>query len=265
MPEYVLALSEEEVARYRFMAEVAQRAEADRWTASGIIPGAIVADVGCGPAAMSVTIAGVVGPTGRVIGVERDPVALEQAAQVVAAANVGNVELRAGEATATGVEPASVDVAMMRHVLAHNGGSEQAIVDHLATLVRPGGSVYLVDVDLTGFRMYPPEADLEDLSDSYAEFHRRLGNDPLVGLRLGRLLADAGLVEVVHTGSYVVTEGPVGLRPPSWVARDRMVAAGVIDDSTVARWRDAFTRIDGQSRRPTLFIPSFIATGRRQS
>ncbi|MDP8927404.1 MAG: hypothetical protein M3O70_02205 [Actinomycetota bacterium] len=63
-----------------------------------------------------------------------------------------NVELRQGHATATGLVPGSLDVAVMRHVLPDNGGQEQAIVDHLASLVRPGDSVYVV-VDFTAIRI----------------------------------------------------------------------------------------------------------------
>ena len=63
------------------------------------------------------------------------------------------------EAAATGLEPGSVDVAVMRHVLAHNGGAEAEIVRHLADVVRPGGSVYLVDVDLTAIRQVDGEFD----------------------------------------------------------------------------------------------------------
>src|SRR5207244_2581881 len=133
-------------------------------------------------------------------------------------AGVTNVELREGEATATGIEPGSVDVAVMRHVLAHNGGREQAIVDRLASLVRPGGHVYLVDVDLTGMRTLGSDPDLDDLFERYAEFHRRRGNDPLVGLRLGELVTTAGLEAIQFAGAYTILTIPPGLRPPSWVA-----------------------------------------------
>src|SRR4051812_17290419 len=153
MSEYTLVISEAEVGRYLFMAEMAHQSEATYWAEAGIVPGATVADVGCGPAAMSVVIAGLVGPAGRVIGVERDDASFAQAQQLVAQSGVTNVDLRQGEATATGIEPGSVDVVMMRHVLAHNGGHEQEIVNHLATLVKPGGSVYLFDVDGTAIRM----------------------------------------------------------------------------------------------------------------
>jgi hypothetical protein len=40
-----------------------------------------------------------------------------------------------------------VDVAMVRHVLGHNGHTEQQIVDHLAALIRSAGHLYLVDVE----------------------------------------------------------------------------------------------------------------------
>jgi len=56
---------------------------------------------------------------------------------------------------------------MIRHVLAHNGGREEAIVGHAAALVRPGGSVYLVDVEASAIRTRPPEPDLDDLAARY--------------------------------------------------------------------------------------------------
>lgn len=263
MTEYTLALSDAELGRYRFMAEVAQAQEGERWRAAGIAPGAVIADVGCGPAAISAVLAGLVGPTGRVIGVERDPVALSHARQLLDQAGATNVELREGTADDTGVEPGSVDVVMMRHVLAHNGGSEQAIVNHLATLVRPGGTVYLVDVDLSAFRMYPPIEAIADVTDRYVEFHSGRGNDPLVGLRLGRLLAEAGLVDVVHAGNIVVNPVPLGLRPPAWAAREAMLADGVVDQSVIDRWAAGFEQADAMVDRPTMFVPQYIATGRR--
>jgi 2-polyprenyl-3-methyl-5-hydroxy-6-metoxy-1,4-benzoquinol methylase len=72
--------------------------------------------------------------------VEPDESARAAARRLIADSGAGNVELREGTGTDTGLAPGSVDVALMRHVLAHNGGQEQAIVDHLASLVRPGGS-----------------------------------------------------------------------------------------------------------------------------
>lgn len=261
MSEYALAVSDEEVERYRFMAERARIDEADHWRRAGILPGAVVADVGCGPAAVSVVIADLVGPDGHVIGVEREESARAEARRVIAAAGAGNVELLAGTATDTGIPAGSVDVAMMRHVLAHNGPAEQTIVDHLAELIRPGGSVYLVDADATAFRLLGADPDVEDLAERYLELHRRRGNDLQTGLRLGQLLARAGLDVAVHEGRYTIARTPPGMRPPAWAARDTMLAEGIASTDDVRRWEAALARMDAAPERPMLFAPTFIALG----
>ena len=263
MAEYTLVLSDREVARYRMLAARAREDESADWARVGVAPGATVADVGCGPAAVSVLLAEIVGPEGRVIAVERDPQALAEARVLVEQAGATNVDLCAGDAADTGVDAASVDVAMLRHVLAHNGGREQAIVDHLAGLVRPGGCVYLVDVELTAGRSLGLDPDLVDLRERYIEFHRRLGNDPSVGLRLGQLLSRAGLEVIEHAGHWGVLAMPTGMRHPAWAAREAMVGAGVASQADVVRWQAAYDRADASPDRPTLFLPILSAAGRR--
>ena len=157
---------------------------------------------------------------------------------------------------------------MMRHVLAHNGPDEQRIVDHLATLVRPGGCVYLVDGDLASFRTWPRSADLDDLTGRYQALHAGRGNDLLTGLRLDRLLAAAGLEVLEHRGRVeMVVLLEDGLRGPPWAARDAMVAAGLATAADVARWEAMFAAIEAGSERYTIFVPLFCgrrAPGREQ-
>src|SRR3954471_8422908 len=121
MADYTLAMSDAEVARYRMMAASALRVETAQLRAAGVVRGAVGADVDFGPAAMTVELAAEVGPTGRIIGIERDEHALATARSLVEQSGVTNVEVRVGTAAETGIEPGSVDMAMMRHVLAHNG------------------------------------------------------------------------------------------------------------------------------------------------
>ncbi|MGY1810020.1 methyltransferase domain-containing protein [Blastococcus sp. SYSU D00669] len=263
MTDYALAVSEAEIRRYRYMAELARHDEAEHWRRAGIGLGAVVADVGCGPAAVAVQVAEVVGPAGRVLAVEPDESARAAARQVIAGSGATNVELTPGSGTHSGLPAGSVDVAMMRHVLAHNGPDEQRIVDHLASLVRPGGAVYLVDIDGTAMRALDLDPDLEDLDATYLEFHRRRGNDLMPGLRLGKLLARAGLDVELHEGRYTIIELPPGVRSPAWAARDAMVVAGVATADDVARWEAAFTREDVSAVRPVYFAPVFVAIGRR--
>ena len=208
---------------------------------------------------------GQVGPSGRVIGIERDEQALAAARSLVEQSGVTNVELRAGNAADTGIEPGSVDVAMMRHVLAHNGGHEQSIVDHLATLPRAGGAVYLVDVDLTAFRMIDADPELDDLSEKYVRFHSMRGNDPkhrtttqpsAAGRRPGGHQLHGGLQHHRRPARNAATRvgGPRG------DARRRCRHAQDFE-----RWNAAFARSDAAATRPKIFAPGFVAIGRKSS
>lgn len=256
---YTLTLSEAEVGRYRLMAQRAKESESDLWELAGIRPGARVGDIGCGPGAMIPVIADIVGPSGAVVAVDGDESAVAAAKALVEAAGVPNATVSRGRADDTGIEPGSLDVVMMRHVLAHNGPTEQRIVDHLASLIRPGGSVYLVDVFLPAMAVRPDIAVFTEMSRRYAEFHAQRGNDLCTGLRLDQLLAAAGLETRAYRGDFLILTPPPGLRPPVWAAREQMREAGVIDDADIARWDAALTEYE--AKPPTLFNPMFYAVG----
>ena len=265
MAEYSLKLSDVELARYEFMAAKALEVEADQWAKAGVVDGATVADIGCGPGAVSVALARQVGPSGRVLAFDRAPEAVAMAQAVAQRAGVANVTVEVASADATPVPPGSVDVVMIRHVLAHNGGLESAIVGHAATLVRPGGSVYLIDIDVSALRIRPVDADIEDLNERYRQWHAQQGNDLSVGLRLAELLEAAGLDPVEFGGRFDIVAAPPGMRPPSLAAKDSLVSAGLATDDDVARWEAALSRFDALDPRPLLFAPIFCAIGRRST
>jgi len=260
---YGLRLSDEELARYRLMAQRAREHEADLWELAGLRPGARVVDVGCGPGAMLPVLAACVGPHGAVAGVDADPDAVATARSVLADAGVHRVGVRRGRADATWLPAGGYDVAMLRHVLAHNGGAEQRIVDHLATLVRPGGHVYLLDVDATAAGISPAPAEIDDLTARYERWHTDRGNDVRIGRRLASLARGAGLEVEAFRGWFDIQPLPVGLRGPAWAARDTLVAAGLADAGDVARWGAAADAMDTWTERPELMIAVFAVVARR--
>jgi hypothetical protein len=160
-----------------------------------------------------------------------------------------------------GLPDRSVDVAMVRHVLAHKGPTEQQIVDHLAAFVRPGGHLYLVDIDASMFRVRPSDPDVESLEETYRAFPAARGNDLDVGLWLSRLLTAAGLQAVVYRGWIQVLVPTGEFRPPAWAAREAMKAAGFASTADIARWDAAITALTADP--PTVFFPIFGAVGRR--
>lgn len=265
MTDYALQLSDVEVQRYLRMATFARTAEAEQWALAGIAPGARVADVGCGPGAVTVTMAEIVGDAGTVNGVDGDPLAIELATSLIAQAGRSNATAVVGAADATGLEPSSYDVVVMRHVLAHNGGQEQAIVDHLASLVRPGGCVYVADAVLTAIRTRGMPPEIDEIGQRYVDYQTSRGNDMEIGLRLGELITGADLELVDFRGSYSIVATPPGVRPPPWAAREAMIEAGFATPEDVERWDAAYAEVDAMTEPPTLFLPGFTAIGRRSS
>lgn len=260
MTDYALRLSDEEVARYRMMAEKAKERELDLWRQAGMVPGAAVLDAGCGPGALLPSFAELVGPDGRVDAVDGDEPAVAAATAMVS--GLANVTVRHSRLEDTGLEP-GYDVVNVRHVLAHNGRTAQAIVQHLADLLRPGGALLLVDVDMTAMRLRPEEPAGVEMLARYTDFQVQRGGAVQVGLHLDELMQAAGLQVEAYLGFADVAQLPPGVRGPAWAARDAMVAAGVVSQDDVDRWGARFDALEAAGTLVTVFAPRYLAIGRR--
>lgn len=259
-PDYSLRLDPREVARHRLMAESARTAEADLWRLAGIVPGARVAEIGCGPGALLPVLAAEVGPGGQVTGVDVDPAAVV-AAEAYTTGMAGISVLRR-QAEWTGLPEGSLDVVMVRHVLTHNGGREPEIIAHLARLLRPGGTLYLLDSFAQGITTVPEIPVLTELNSRYRAFHAAHGNDLRPGPQLAGWLRDARLEVIEFRGRYQIVPAPPGLRPPAWAARTAMLEDGVVTRADLDRWEQAIDELDASPDRPTFFTPHFTALGR---
>ena len=268
MPEepsrgYTLELSEPERMRYRMMAGLARENEADLWEYAGVVPGARVADVGCGPGAVLSEIAQIVGPDGVVVGVEPGQPAREAAREELDSQGLEHVEVREGNGEETGLDPGVWDCVMMRHVLTHTGEAAERIVSHLATLLAPGGHVYLVDTDLDAARSSPPDPDIQHQFERYSEFHRSLGNDVRMGARLGALVRAAGLEVAEHRGMFQrVPAMLLAGGGPLVSAQDAMIASGILKQDETEAWEAARQRFAALPDAEMWFA-SFIAIGRK--
>lgn len=263
MTDYALRLGEDEIARYRLMAELSRARETDVWARAGITTGARVADVGCGPGAMLPALSAEVGAEGSVEAIDGDDAAVATASALVEAAGLDNVTVRQSRAEETGLDAGAFDTVMTRHVLAHNGTTAQAIVEHVASLLKPGGCAFLVDIDMTAMRLRPDDPVVKLLMERYADFQVQRGGAIQVGLHLDELLVGAGLEVEVYQGIADVVTLPHGVRGPAWAARDAMVAAGVVSEREVAQWGEHFDAVEAAGTQITLFAPRYLAVGRR--
>jgi len=122
--------------------------------------GAVVGDVGCGLGALSLQIARLVGPQGRVLAVDIDPGVLAFLAAAAAAEGLGNIEPVRARPDDLTLAPASADLLLL-YEMANSLPPEftAGFVRGLVRALRPGG--LLVIHESAGSP--PPRAVLDEL------------------------------------------------------------------------------------------------------
>ncbi|HXE57051.1 MAG TPA: methyltransferase domain-containing protein [Gemmatimonadales bacterium] len=119
-----------------------------------IRPGDAVLDVGSGSGTDTLIASRLVGPAGRVIGLDLTPAMRDKLRATAAAAGAGNVEVLAGDAEAIPLPDASVDVVTSNGVL-NLVPDKGAAIREIGRVLRPGGWLQLADIVV---RSLPSEA-----------------------------------------------------------------------------------------------------------
>jgi SAM-dependent methyltransferase len=212
-------------------------------------------DVGCGPLGILDVLAERVGPTGRVVGVERESRFVEMARAELTRRGLGRVEVIEGDATATGLPRSSFDLVHERLVLLQQP-DPFPILQEMVALVRPGGYVMVEDIDEASWICHPPHPAYDALLDAFHTMLDRAGMDVHLGRKLPDLLRRVGLEEVTAEGHTGVS--PLGDRRRMHLLalvgplQSRLVQAGILDEVTV---RELIEEVEAHlSRSDTVVI-----------
>jgi ubiquinone/menaquinone biosynthesis C-methylase UbiE len=161
---------------------------------SGVAPGMTCLDIGCGAGHVSRCLAGYVGPSGHVVGLDFDAIKLATARDEAKRADCGNIEFRLADVTSW-AEPATYDVVYGRFIVSHLA-DRAAFVGRLCEALRAPGILMLEDIDFTGAFCYPPNAAFARYCELYTQVISRRGGDANVGPQLYQLCLDAGLQDI---------------------------------------------------------------------
>ena len=156
---------------------------------AGLAPGMRVLDLGSGSGNVARLAAELVGPDGNVVGVERDPEAVELARRRTDSANV---EFRPGDVqTLEGVED-GFDAVVGRLILMHLPDPVAALQQAAARL-RPGGIVCMHETDLGYLPAFPKTALWDQIHRWLQETLEKTGIEGRMGPALFTTFRAAGL------------------------------------------------------------------------
>ena len=202
-----------------------------------LAPGESVLDVGCGPGTDTLPLARIVGPSGRVTGIDRDAEMVAEADRRAQAAGVGGwVEHRVGDATALPFADGAFDGVRSERLLLHLAEPERAVAE-MVRVTRPGGWVALMDTDWGTRSVDTPEVELERrMADVLSDLCLANGYS---GRRLYGMAKRAGLAEVTpEVLPLYVTDYAL------WRLLSRLDMAGEVAVSSGAMTADEVRRLD---------------------
>lgn len=190
MTKYMIRGGQQGKARLQLIASALRPSTLTLLRRAGIKEGMSCLDVGCGGGDVTLELARLVGPQGRVVGIDMDSVKLSLAQQDATQEHLANVEFHLRNATALDVDSV-YDLVYARFLLTHLP-ERQVVVRQMVRATKPGGVIVLEDLNHEAIVCYPPCAALDRYIKLYNQVASLKGADPEVGPKLPELLRQAG-------------------------------------------------------------------------
>lgn len=160
---------------------------------AGIAQGMQVLEIGSGAGDVALMLAELVGPDGRVVGVDVNPIILETARQRATDAGMQNVEFIAGDARTLNLFD-KFDAIVGRFVLMYMATSREAFAKFIS-LLNPGGIVAFQEPEYTLYPalVHPDTPLMNQLIKWILDVFEHSGAHLDMGIGLYRAFVDAGL------------------------------------------------------------------------
>jgi SAM-dependent methyltransferase len=252
---YVLASGATELERLRLQARVWEP-ETERWLDQiGIQQGWTCADLGCGAMGIIGPLSRRVGATGRILGVDRDPLQLTGARQYVTEQSLANVQIVEDNAYASALPGASLDFVHARFLLAPVGHDDE-LLREMWRLAKPGGIIALQEPVASAWDFYPSDPDWQHLKACILAAFRGGGGDFDAGQRTFGLLCALGLQQVRMRAAVLGLYDchPYMRLPVQFAAslRSRLLGEGLIGEAELDAAIAASERIASDPERTCL-------------
>ncbi|MEM7749806.1 MAG: methyltransferase domain-containing protein [Pseudomonadota bacterium] len=213
-----------------------------------------VLDLCCGTGGITDVLSEWVGPNGTVLGGDLDAAKLEYARQWAQQLGLSNVSYEEANAFQSGLPAQSFDLVHARFALSviQDG---LGILDHMLTLVKPGGYVCVQEVNATSMECDPPNDDWDRAAQLCRDTFARVGANVSMGASLRRKFLERGLRDptmklCVHAQT---STDPMTMHVPLTLAamRETITSQGLMEgnelDTLITRVADHLARSDTTS------------------
>jgi SAM-dependent methyltransferase len=242
--DYVLGTHDDEIERLGLQHRVWRDHVLAAWRRAGFAAGQTLLDVGCGPGWATLDLAAIVGPAGRVVGIDRSRRFLDHAAAAARAAGRANVELLELDLDERALPELGADGAWSRWVYAFVSKPRELLANVVRAL-RPGGTIVIHEyADYRTWRPVPERPAFEAFVGEVMASWRAGGGEPDIGRVLPVWLHELGcdvrtprpLLEIARPGD-AFTAWPTAFVE---VGVQRLVDLGRIDAATGDAIRAAY-------------------------
>lgn len=189
---YPLAVDEQELDRLDRQGRALAPATRFILESAGVREGMRLLDLGSGTGDTALVASELVGPAGRVLGVDRSPEAVAHATRRAAERGLGNVIFQLGDIHDRTHDEGPFDAVMGRLVLMY-ASDPAAVLRARAAELAPGGIVVTMEFDVSSCRSLPAVPLMDQLVDVAGQAFERAGVDMSLGPKLWRTMASAGL------------------------------------------------------------------------
>jgi ubiquinone/menaquinone biosynthesis C-methylase UbiE len=216
-PPYALGSSDREHRRLMAQARILRPWTERFLRLGGLRPGMSVLDLGSGIGDVSLPAAEIVGPRGRVLGLDRDPLIAEKARARAAREGLADVVRFEVADLQEFTAPRQFDAVIGRYVLLFQRDPAAAL-RRFVDCVRPGGTVVFHDFDVTNASPSWPKCPVwEGSYRLLSDVLRVTGATPDIGRQLSRCFMDARLPHPVVESLTPVASAP-GSPLLDWIA-----------------------------------------------
>jgi ubiquinone/menaquinone biosynthesis C-methylase UbiE len=211
--------------------------------------GNAVLDVGCGAGEVCVELAAIVGPAGRVAGVDLSEAMVEAARRNVAASGKP-VDLRAASAYELPFADGAFDAVRSERVFQHLDDPEAALREMLR-VTKPGGRVVLSDPDHGQAGLALDDPAHRRIYEALQRAMTKMIVNPHSGTRLRGMLVRAGLDDVVQLVNSFAFDHPQFMQ--MFFVNERLAAATAAGEITESEGEQFLGALGERHRAGTFF------------